>query len=32
MGNHSVRITRTAAIFAAFACLIGGYLIGRAWR
>jgi len=32
MGNRSVRITRTAAIFAALACLLGGYLIGRAWR
>lgn len=32
MGNRSVRITRAAAIFAALACLLGGYLIGRAWR
>ena len=32
MGNRSVRITRTAAIFAALACLLGGYLIGKAWR
>ena len=31
-GDRSVRITRTAAIFAALACLLGGYLIGRAWR
>ena len=32
MGNRAVRITRTAAIFAALACLLGGYLIGRACR
>lgn len=32
MGNRSVRITRTAAFFAALACLLGGYLIGRAGR
>jgi hypothetical protein len=32
MGNRSVRVTRTASIFAALACLLGGYLIGRAWR
>ena len=32
MGSRSVWITRTAAIFAALACLLGGYLIGRAWR
>jgi len=32
VGSRSVRITRTAAIFAALACLLGGYLIGRAWR
>jgi hypothetical protein len=32
MGNRAVRITRTAAIFAALACLLAGYLIGRAWR
>ena len=31
-GKRSVRITRTAAIFAALACLLAGYLIGRAWR
>ena len=31
MRNRSVRITRAAAIFAALACLLGGYLIGRAW-
>ena len=31
-GEKLVRITRTAAIFAALACLMGGYLIGRAWR
>ena len=30
-GVRSVRITRTAAFFAALACLLGGYLIGRAW-
>ena len=30
-GIRSVRITRAAAIFAALACLLGGYLIGRAW-
>ena len=30
-GVRSVRITRAAAIFAALACLLGGYLIGRAW-
>ena len=29
--SPSVRITRSAAIFAALACLLGGYLIGRAW-
>jgi hypothetical protein len=28
-GEPSVRITRAAAIFAALACLLGGYLIGR---
>jgi hypothetical protein len=32
MGNRAVQITRTAAIFAALACLLGGYLIGRACR
>jgi hypothetical protein len=32
MTNRAVRITRPAAIFAALACLLGGYLIGRAWR
>ena len=32
MGNRSVRITRSAAVFAALACLLGGYLIGRAWQ
>ena len=32
MANRAVRITRPAAIFAALACLLGGYLIGRAWR
>jgi len=32
MGNPAVRITRSAAIFAALACLLGGYLIGRAWQ
>jgi hypothetical protein len=32
LGNRSVRITRTAAMFAALACLLGGYLIGKAWR
>jgi len=25
------RVTRTAAFFAALACLLAGYLIGRAW-
>ena len=30
-GDRSVRVTRAAAIFAALACLLGGYLIGRAW-
>ena len=30
-GKHTVRITRPAAIFAALACLLGGYLIGKAW-
>jgi broad specificity phosphatase PhoE len=30
-GDRSVRITRAAAIFAALACLLGGYLIGRFW-
>ncbi len=27
--NHAVRITRTAAIFAALAALLAGYLIGK---
>ncbi len=27
----AVRVTRTAAFFAALACLLAGYLIGRAW-
>ena len=31
-GDRSVRVTRVAAMFAALACLLGGYLIGRAWR
>jgi hypothetical protein len=31
-GEKLVRITRTAAIFAAIACLLAGFLIGRAWR
>ena len=31
-GDRLVRITRAAAIFAALACLLGGYLIGRFWR
>ena len=31
-GGRAVSITRTAAFFAALACLLGGYLIGRAWR
>jgi hypothetical protein len=26
-----VRVTRTAAVFAALACLLGGYLIGKFW-
>ena len=31
--NHGmVRVTRTAAIFAALATLLAGYLIGRAWQ
>ena len=30
-GEKLVRITRSAAIFAALACLLGGYLIGRCW-
>jgi len=30
-GEKLVRITRTAAVFAALACLLGGYLIGRSW-
>jgi len=30
-GVTPVRITRVAAIFAALACLLGGYLIGKAW-
>ena len=30
-GERLVRITRAAAIFAALACLLGGYLIGRVW-
>jgi hypothetical protein len=29
--NRAARITRAAAIFAAFAALLAGYLIGRAW-
>jgi broad specificity phosphatase PhoE len=28
---NPVRITRAAAIFAAFACLLAGYLVGRVW-
>jgi len=28
-GEKLVRITRTAAIFAALACLLAGYLIGK---
>ncbi len=28
---HAARITRTAAIFAALASLLAGYLIGRVW-
>jgi hypothetical protein len=36
MGKHPagvrpVQITRAAAIFAALACLLGGYLIGKFW-
>ena len=31
-GGRAVRINRAAAIFAALACLLGGYLIGRVWR
>ena len=31
VGGRLVRITRAAAIFAALACLLGGYLIGRFW-
>lgn len=27
----AVRVTRTAAFFAALACLLAGYLIGKAW-
>ena len=30
-GNRMVRVTRTAAIFAALATLLAGYLIGKAW-
>jgi hypothetical protein len=30
-GEKLVRITRTAAIFAAIACLLAGWLIGRFW-
>ena len=30
-GEKLVRVTRSAAIFAALACLLGGYLIGRSW-
>src|SRR5271154_1122005 len=30
-GEKLVRVTRAAAIFAALACLFGGYLIGRFW-
>ena len=29
--HRAVRITRTAAVFAALAALLAGYLIGRAW-
>ncbi|HUA67918.1 MAG TPA: hypothetical protein VMA13_05160 [Candidatus Saccharimonadales bacterium] len=29
--NRMVKVTRAAAIFAALACLMAGYLIGRAW-
>ena len=31
ISTHPVRITRAAAIFAALACLLAGYLIGRGW-
>jgi TPR repeat protein len=30
--HRAARITRAAAIFAALAALLAGYLIGRAWR
>ncbi len=29
--HHAVRISRTAAIFAALAALLAGYVIGKAW-
>lgn len=29
--HNMVKVTRAAAIFAALACLLAGYLIGRAW-
>jgi hypothetical protein len=29
--QNIVKVTRAAAIFAALACLLAGYLIGRAW-
>lgn len=29
--QNIVKVTRSAAIFAALACLLAGYLIGRAW-
>jgi hypothetical protein len=29
--HNMVKITRAAAFFAAIACLLAGYLIGRAW-
>lgn len=31
VGGRLVRITRATAIFAALACLLGGYLIGKFW-
>jgi hypothetical protein len=29
--HNMVKVTRTAAFFAALACLLAGYLFGRAW-
>jgi hypothetical protein len=30
--QRMMKVTRTAAVFAALACLLAGYLIGKAWQ